>query len=165
MHLTCSWSTGEPDCGFDISRGFWTSRARPGRARAARWRFSWRPPACFAYYYVQFGRMINQRLTGQIYQNTSRVYSAPGRIYVGESLRASDLTTYLLRAGYQESAVDGFAGRISRQRLDRRDSALARLLLSGQQRPSRRLFRRSESPASPSFPTVSSATSPRSSRN
>ncbi len=64
----------------------------------------------FAYYYIQFGRLINERLTGQIYQNTSRVYSAPGRIYVGESLRANDLATYLLRAGYQESSVDGSAG-------------------------------------------------------
>ena len=64
----------------------------------------------FAYYYIQFGRMINERLTGQIYQNTSRVYSAPGRIYVGESIRANDLATYLLRAGYQENAIDGSPG-------------------------------------------------------
>jgi penicillin-binding protein 1B len=66
----------------------------------------------FAYYYVQFGHLIEQRLTGQIYQNTSRVYSAPGRIYVGESLRASDLSSYLLRAGYQASTVAGSPGAV-----------------------------------------------------
>ena len=64
----------------------------------------------FTYYYIQFGRQIDQRLTGQIYQNTSRVYSAPGHIFVGESLRASDLTTYLLGAGYQEGAAAGSTG-------------------------------------------------------
>ena len=64
----------------------------------------------FAYYYIQFGHLINQRLTGQIYQNTSRIYSAPGRIFTGESLRASDLASYLLSAGYQESDVPGAPG-------------------------------------------------------
>jgi penicillin-binding protein 1B len=63
-----------------------------------------------AYYYIKFGHMIDQRLTGQIYQNTSRVYSAPGHIFLGETLRAGELTSYLLRAGYQESAVEGSPG-------------------------------------------------------
>jgi penicillin-binding protein 1B len=64
----------------------------------------------FAYYYIQFGRLINQRLTGQIYQNTSRVYSAPGHIFTGEAMRPGDLASYLLRAGYQEGAVAGAPG-------------------------------------------------------
>jgi penicillin-binding protein 1B len=64
----------------------------------------------FAYYYIKFGHMINERLTGQIYQNTSRVYSAPGHVFLGETMRAGDLASYLLRAGYQESAVDGSPG-------------------------------------------------------
>jgi penicillin-binding protein 1B len=64
----------------------------------------------FAYYYIQFGRLIDQRLTGQIYQNTSRVYSAPGHIFTGESMRPGDLASYLMRAGYQESTVSGAPG-------------------------------------------------------
>lgn len=63
-----------------------------------------------AVYYVRFGRMIDQRLTGQIFQNTSRVYSAPGHIYTGESLRPNDLARYLLSAGYQEGPVAGSPG-------------------------------------------------------
>jgi penicillin-binding protein 1B len=62
------------------------------------------------YYYVSFGRLISQRLTGQIFENTSTVYTAPGRIFDGESLRESDLTSYLLHAGYQESDVAGAPG-------------------------------------------------------
>jgi hypothetical protein len=64
----------------------------------------------FAYYYIQFGKLINQHLTGQIFQNTSRVYSAPGHIYVGETLKPGELATYLLRAGYQEGVVTGAPG-------------------------------------------------------
>jgi penicillin-binding protein 1B len=64
----------------------------------------------FAYYYVQFGKLINQRLTGQVYQNTSRVFSGPGHIYTGETMRSGDLATYLLRAGYQEGEVNGAPG-------------------------------------------------------
>jgi penicillin-binding protein 1B len=64
----------------------------------------------FAYYYIQFGKLINQRLTGQIFQNTSRVFSAPGHIYTGETLHPGDLATYLLRAGYQEGVVEGAPG-------------------------------------------------------
>jgi penicillin-binding protein 1B len=64
----------------------------------------------FAYYYIQFGKLINQHLTGQIFQNTSRVYSAPGHIYVGETMKPGELATYLLRAGYQEGVVTGAPG-------------------------------------------------------
>jgi penicillin-binding protein 1B len=64
----------------------------------------------FAYFYIQFGHLIDQRLTGQVFQNTSRVYSAPGHIYVGETLHAADLAGYLRRAGYQEGPVAGSPG-------------------------------------------------------
>jgi len=64
----------------------------------------------FIYYYIQFGHLIDQRLTGQVFQNTSRVYSAPGRIYVGETMRPGELASYLLRAGYQEGTVAGSPG-------------------------------------------------------
>ena len=92
-----------------IVPGFWTSRLgitllAGGLALLLGGAF------LLTYYYIEFGHLINERLTGQIYQNTSRVYSAPGRIYAGESLRATDLATYLLRAGYQEGQVEGSPG-------------------------------------------------------
>lgn len=62
------------------------------------------------YYYVQFGHLIDQRLTGQVFQNTSRVYSSPGHIYVGEEMKPADLTAYLLHAGYQEGKAPGAPG-------------------------------------------------------
>jgi penicillin-binding protein 1B len=63
-----------------------------------------------AHYYAEFGRMVKERLTGQIFQNTSRVYSAPGRIYTGQTFKEADLEQYLMHAGYQESGVPGSPG-------------------------------------------------------
>jgi penicillin-binding protein 1B len=64
------------------------------------------------YYYISFGHLIQQRLTGQIFRNTSSVYSAPGHIYVGESLRKNELTNYLLNDGYQEGEASGSPGEV-----------------------------------------------------
>jgi penicillin-binding protein 1B len=94
-----------------ISRGFWSSRFGLGLLGVTLLVLL-AGTGVFAYYYFQFAHLIDQRLTGQIYQNTSRVYSAPGRIYEGELLRPSDLAEYLFRAGYQESAVPGAAGQV-----------------------------------------------------
>lgn len=92
-----------------IARGFWTSRAGIG-VLVGLLVVLLGATSVFAYYYIQFGHLIEERLTGQIFQNTSRVYSAPGHIYAGESMSAAELTTYLLRAGYQEGVVAGAPG-------------------------------------------------------
>jgi penicillin-binding protein 1B len=107
-----------------IGRGFWTSRF--GIALLAGLLVILvAATSVLVYYYVQFGHLIDQRLTGQIFQNTSRVYSAPGRIYSGESLRSNDLATYLLRAGYQEGEVPGAPGqfRVTSSAIEIRPSA------------------------------------------
>ena len=92
-----------------IARGFWTSRvgiALLGTALA----LLLAATIVFTHYYIEFGRMIDQHLTGQVFQNTSRVYSMPGRIFTGETMRPKELTDYLLNAGYQESDVPGAPG-------------------------------------------------------
>ncbi|HEX4075731.1 MAG TPA: PBP1A family penicillin-binding protein [Candidatus Acidoferrales bacterium] len=85
-----------------MARGFWTSRLGM-TLLGAMLVVLLGAASVLTFYYVQFGRMIDQRLTGQIFQNTSSVYSAPGHIFTGETMRASDLTSYLQQAGYQES--------------------------------------------------------------
>ncbi len=93
-----------------IAPGFWTSRVGLAVLGGVLLAFL-AATSVFAYYYVQFGKLIDQRLTGQVFQNTSRVFSAPGHIYVGQTpLHASDLATYLLRAGYQEGDAEGALG-------------------------------------------------------
>ena len=107
-----------------IGRGFWTSRFGIGLL-AGLLAILVAATSVLAYYYIQFGHLIEQRLTGQIFQNTSRVYSAPGHIYTGESLRSNDLATYLLRAGYQEGEVPGAPGqfRVAASAIEIRPSA------------------------------------------
>jgi len=59
------------------------------------------------YFYVKFSRMIDERMAGQVFQNTSRVFTAPARIAVGQALTPKELASYLLRAGYSESPAAG----------------------------------------------------------
>jgi penicillin-binding protein 1B len=92
-----------------IAPGFWTSRVGLAVLGSVLLAFLI-ATSVFAYYYIQFGKLIDQRLTGQVFQNTSRVFSAPGHIYVGETMHSSDLATYLLRAGYQEGEAEGALG-------------------------------------------------------
>ncbi len=94
-----------------IAPGFWTSRTGIIVLVVVLGLFL-TAASVFAYFYIQFGHLVDQRLTGQIFQNTSRVYSAPGRIYTGEEIKLSDLTAYLLRAGYQDGEVPGAPGQI-----------------------------------------------------
>ena len=64
------------------------------------------------YYYIRFGRLVKERLTGQVFQNTSSVYSAPERIYAGEKLTEQQLEKYLFDAGYQKTSLSGSPGEI-----------------------------------------------------
>ncbi|HXZ12581.1 MAG TPA: PBP1A family penicillin-binding protein [Candidatus Sulfotelmatobacter sp.] len=107
-----------------IGTGFWSSRFGLGVLGVALAALL-AATAALVFYYIQFGRLINERLTGQIFQNTSRVYSAPGGIYVGETMRPGELASYLLRAGYQEGSVPGSAGeyRVTSNAVEIRPSA------------------------------------------
>ncbi|HXJ42311.1 MAG TPA: PBP1A family penicillin-binding protein, partial [Bryobacteraceae bacterium] len=57
----------------------------------------------FAYYYVKFAKLIDERLKGGPYTATSRVYAAPASISVGDPASPGDIATSLRRAGYNEN--------------------------------------------------------------
>ncbi len=57
----------------------------------------------FTYYWISFGRMIDERLAGHVNQTTARIYAAPERIFCGEKLSSTALVADLQRAGYNES--------------------------------------------------------------
>jgi penicillin-binding protein 1B len=65
----------------------------------------------FGYYYVRFGRMIDARLSGNILQNTTQIFSAPEVISQGEAMGPEELTSYLQRVGYRPEADDSALGR------------------------------------------------------
>ena len=64
----------------------------------------------FTYYWFAFGRMIDQRLAGHMYQTSARVYSAPDRVFDGEVLTPAQLVSQLQHDGYNETKVDGAPG-------------------------------------------------------
>ena len=88
-----------------LSRGFWTSRLGIGLLAGGLVVFL----VCagiFAYYYVSFSRMIDARLSGEAFSNTSQVYSAPRTLYEGEAISKADLIASLQRAGYVDTAAE-----------------------------------------------------------
>jgi penicillin-binding protein 1B len=64
----------------------------------------------FTYYWIHFSHMIDARLSGRVDQTTARIYSAPGRIRVGEPITAGELASRLQRSGYAEFEIEGAPG-------------------------------------------------------
>ncbi len=54
----------------------------------------------FTYYYIVYARMIDRRLSGNVFENTSGVYTDAGHIFVGQQITPAELTEYLQRSGY-----------------------------------------------------------------
>jgi len=92
-----------------IQKGFWTSR----------WGLTLLGvvfgcivicASIFGYYYVKYGRMIDARLSGNILQNTTQIFSAPAQIAPGQVSNPEELTTYLQKVGYRPEADDSSLG-------------------------------------------------------
>src|SRR6266496_3978822 len=56
----------------------------------------------FTYNYIKFLRLIDARLGGQVFQNSTSIYTAPRIIAAGDALSPNDVAGYLLRAGYSQ---------------------------------------------------------------
>jgi penicillin-binding protein 1B len=70
----------------------------------------------FTYYYIKYSHMIDARLSGNVLQNSTQIFSAPNRIAVGQAWSPEDLTTYLTRVGYRPEADQSSAGQFTVQR-------------------------------------------------
>jgi penicillin-binding protein 1B len=105
-----------------ITRGFWSSRFGLGLLGLLLCAFL-AGAAVFAFYWIHFSNMIDERLTGQVFGHTSHIYSAPEKIFVGESMTPDTLAGYLVNNGYSEA--NGTTGRftLGKTYLDIRPSA------------------------------------------
>jgi len=69
----------------------------------------------FTYYYMKYARMIDARLSGNVLQNTTQIFSAPEHISAGQAWGPEDLSGYLTRVGYRplqdENAIGQFTVR------------------------------------------------------
>ena len=55
----------------------------------------------FTYYYIKYSRVIDARLSGNILQNTTQIFSAPEHVSAAQAWGPEDLTGYLTRVGYR----------------------------------------------------------------
>ena len=92
-----------------ITRGFWSSRFGLTLLGLVLCAFLI-GAAVFTFYWVRFSHMIDDRLSGQVFGHTSHIYSAPEKLFVGETMKAGDLATYLVNNGYSEG--NGPSGKI-----------------------------------------------------
>lgn len=93
-----------------IGSGFWSSRLGMGVLISAL-ALLLVSASVVTFYYIRYSRMIDARLSGQVYQNTSRIFTAPRRIFTGQPLTPSSLAGYLRAAGYTESSGGDQVGR------------------------------------------------------
>ncbi len=57
----------------------------------------------FGYYYVHYGRLIEEKLAAGPFATTSRLYAAPRPVAVGDDGQLDEIASYLRRCGYTES--------------------------------------------------------------
>ena len=69
----------------------------------------------FTYYHVKYSRMIDARLSGNVLQPTTQIFSAPETISVGQAWSEEDLTGYLTRIGYRPEADENALGQYTVQ--------------------------------------------------
>ena len=69
----------------------------------------------FTYYYIKYSRMIDARLSGNILQNTTQIFSAPEHISVDQAWGPNDLATYLTRVGYRPEHDENALGQFTIQ--------------------------------------------------
>ena len=56
--------------------------------------------AIVLYYYNYYSRIIDRKLSGEIFKNTAQIYAAPFRVYPGQKLSPDDVVLRLQRAGF-----------------------------------------------------------------
>src|SRR5689334_24735187 len=63
--------------------------------------------ALVLYYYNYYSKVIDRRLSGEIFKNTAQIYAAPYRIYPGQRLTPDDVVARLQRANFDNSDKSG----------------------------------------------------------
>jgi penicillin-binding protein 1B len=56
-----------------------------------------------SYYYIRYGRVIDQRFKGQVFSNSAKIYAIPNAVRVGQKIEVREIVAQLRRAGYGEN--------------------------------------------------------------
>src|SRR5689334_13416506 len=57
--------------------------------------------AIVLYYYNYYSKVIDRKLSGEIFKSTAQIYAAPLRVYPGQRLTLDDVVVRLQRAGFE----------------------------------------------------------------
>ena len=69
----------------------------------------------FVYYYVRFSRIIDARLSGEVFDNASLIFSAPVEIRAGQAITSENVEARLRRALYTEGKGESEFGFYQRE--------------------------------------------------
>jgi penicillin-binding protein 1B len=58
----------------------------------------------FSYFYIKYGRIIDQRFKGPVFSSSATIYAIPRSVKVGEKVDLKEVATQLHRAGYTENS-------------------------------------------------------------
>ena len=61
----------------------------------------------FTYYYVKYQKIIDKRLSGQVFANTAKIYAQPRSLRIGQKGDPHEIANYLRHAGYTEAGEQG----------------------------------------------------------
>jgi len=64
----------------------------------------------FVYFYVRFARLVDARLSGEVFANASLVFAAPAEVKVGQPGNAAEFAAHLRRALYAEGSSGSEVG-------------------------------------------------------
>jgi penicillin-binding protein 1B len=61
----------------------------------------------FSYYYLKYQKIVDKRMSGQIFANTAKIYAQPRSLRVGQKADSHEVGNYLRHAGYTEQGEQG----------------------------------------------------------
>ncbi len=63
--------------------------------------------AVFAFYYIKFDKIINDKMSGQIFSSSAKIYARPVAVHPGDKMSPAQIATLLRRSGYVDSSTKG----------------------------------------------------------
>jgi penicillin-binding protein 1B len=59
------------------------------------------------FYYFKYQKIVDQRMSGQIFANNAKIYAQPRSVRVGQKAQVGEISNYLRHAGYTEAGETG----------------------------------------------------------
>ena len=61
----------------------------------------------FSFYYIKYQKIVDDKMSGQIFENMAKIYAQPRSVRVGQKANVNEISNYLRHAGYTEAGEHG----------------------------------------------------------